>query len=225
MSESGGDVLVNDVGVVGVSRLFDRTFDGVCEPAVQVLADHELPGVVEDTDVSVCHSFSELTRDLRSGLTQRRSPLTAGCIDADLHPQVEVTLASQANLSSRSHTCIMQCGSCSLKPAVSVLCSCRSPKTRLALRAHATVKGGEVGLPAAEAAPCPTGLTETVWLLQRVRECLLSSVETRRRAHIEWPSCAQFTTCARVSADQRLPPPEGRARVRPGPWSCPGAAP
>src|SRR5215211_8273140 len=45
-------------------------------------------------------------------------PTTAGCIDTDLHPQVEVTLASQANLSSRSHTCIMQCGSCSLKPAV-----------------------------------------------------------------------------------------------------------
>src|SRR5215213_2814366 len=128
MSESGGDVLVNDVGVVGVSRLFDRTFDGVCEPAVQVLADHELPGVVEDTDVSVCHSFSELTRDLRSGLTQRRSPLTAGCIDADLHPQVEVTLASQANLSSRSHTCIMQCGSCSLKPAVTEMLKCFSSR-------------------------------------------------------------------------------------------------
>ena|SRR5215212_1695055 len=42
---------------------------------------------------------------------------TAGCIDTDLHPQVEVTPASQANLSSRLHTCIMQCGSCSLKPA------------------------------------------------------------------------------------------------------------
>src|SRR5215213_2224602 len=42
--------------------------------------------------------------------------LTAGCIDTDLHPQVEVTPASQANLSSRSHTTrIMQCGSCSLK--------------------------------------------------------------------------------------------------------------
>src|SRR5215212_3990130 len=48
-----------------------------------------------------------------------RLPLvTAGCIDTDLHPQVEVTPATQANLSSRSHTCIMQCGSCSLKPAV-----------------------------------------------------------------------------------------------------------
>src|SRR5215212_1588562 len=47
--------------------------------------------------------------------------ITAGCIDTDLHPQVEVTPASQANLSSRSHTCIMQCGSCSLKPAVTTL--------------------------------------------------------------------------------------------------------
>ena len=48
----------------------------------------------------------------------RSFDVTAGCIDTDLHPQVEVTPASQANLSSRSHTCIMQCGSCSLKAAV-----------------------------------------------------------------------------------------------------------
>src|SRR5215208_3668813 len=31
------------------------------------------------------------------------------------YPQVDVTPASQASLSSRSHTCIMQCGSCSPK--------------------------------------------------------------------------------------------------------------
>src|SRR5215211_1933239 len=57
--------------------------------------------------------------------------VTASCIDTDLHPQVEVTPASQANLSSRSHTCIMQCGSCSLKPAVKPdgVSACRySPK-------------------------------------------------------------------------------------------------
>src|SRR5215213_9448877 len=52
--------------------------------------------------------------DLRHGVGIHASsawqeiPTTAGCIDTDLHPQVEVTPASQANLSSRSHTCIMQ---------------------------------------------------------------------------------------------------------------------
>jgi len=34
------------------------------------------------------------------------------------YPRVAVTTASQVSLSSRSHTCIMQRGSCSLKPAV-----------------------------------------------------------------------------------------------------------
>src|SRR5215217_6413828 len=53
--------------------------------------------------------------ELRQSKLRRKASSTAGCIDTDLHPQVEVTPASQANLSSRSHTCIMQCGSCSLK--------------------------------------------------------------------------------------------------------------
>jgi hypothetical protein len=35
------------------------------------------------------------------------------------YPRVEVTPAGRASLSSRSHTCIIQCGSCSLKPTVS----------------------------------------------------------------------------------------------------------
>src|SRR5215213_6704490 len=46
--------------------------------------------------------------DLRHGVGIHASsawqeiPTTAGCIDTDLHPQVEVTPASQANLSSRA---------------------------------------------------------------------------------------------------------------------------
>src|SRR5829696_1674513 len=75
MTESGGDVLAGDVGVVGVSRLFDGTLHGVCKPAVQILADRELPGVVEEAAVSVCHSFRELARDFRSGLACHRTPL------------------------------------------------------------------------------------------------------------------------------------------------------
>lgn len=66
--ESGGDVLVGDVGVVGVSRLFDGALHGVCKPAVQVRADRELPGVVEEAAVSVRHSLREFARDFRSGL-------------------------------------------------------------------------------------------------------------------------------------------------------------
>jgi hypothetical protein len=73
--EGGGDVLVGDVGVVGVGRLFDRALHGVCEPAVQVLLDRDPPGVVEEAAVSVCHSFRELARDLRSGLARHRTPL------------------------------------------------------------------------------------------------------------------------------------------------------
>jgi hypothetical protein len=68
VTEGGGDVFVGDVGVVGVSRLFDGTLYGVCKPAVQVLADRELPGVVEEAAISVCHGFRKLARDFRSGL-------------------------------------------------------------------------------------------------------------------------------------------------------------
>jgi hypothetical protein len=54
----------------------------------------------------ICPSFVHQSQRVASVLT---------------YPQVYVTPASQASLSSRSHTCIMQCGSSSLKPAVTNL--------------------------------------------------------------------------------------------------------
>src|SRR5215212_1260555 len=52
----------------------------------------------------------------------RRSPrhgvLTAGCIDTDLHPQVDVTSVNQTNPSSRPQKCNIRHESHSLKPTV-----------------------------------------------------------------------------------------------------------
>src|SRR5829696_3915210 len=62
------------------------------------------------------------TRRVSSG-QQQVWPLLQRVASILSYPQVEVTPASQANLSSRSHTCIMQCGSCSLKPAVTAVVS------------------------------------------------------------------------------------------------------
>jgi hypothetical protein len=65
---------------------------------------------VESARYSGCDGLKEATRVV-SGIYY------SGLIDTEL-PAVAVTPASQVSLSSRSHTCIMQCGSCSLEPAV-----------------------------------------------------------------------------------------------------------
>jgi hypothetical protein len=62
VTESGGDVFVGDVGVVGVSRLFDGALYVIRKPTVQVLADRELPGVVEEAAVSVRQIARRLSR-------------------------------------------------------------------------------------------------------------------------------------------------------------------
>ncbi len=62
VTESGGDVFVGDVGVVSVSRLFDGALYVICKPTVQVLADRELPGVVEEAAVSVRQIARRLSR-------------------------------------------------------------------------------------------------------------------------------------------------------------------
>jgi FCD domain len=65
---------------------------------------------VESARYSGCDGLKEATRVV-SGIYY------SGLIDTEL-PAVAVTPAGQVSLSSRSHTCIMQRGSCSLKPAV-----------------------------------------------------------------------------------------------------------
>ena len=49
-----------DVGVVGVGRLFDRAFDRVREPSIQVLLERELSGIVDEPAVSICQCLCEL---------------------------------------------------------------------------------------------------------------------------------------------------------------------